>query len=71
MENYLAQTGSWVTIIQGVIFVICVLTFRQGIVGVILPYVTGRPANSASETTTPVAGPAASAANIPESVAGE
>jgi len=27
------QFGSWVTIIQGVIFVICVLTFRRGIVG--------------------------------------
>jgi branched-chain amino acid transport system permease protein len=33
MENYLAQYGSWVTIIQGVIFVLCVLTFRRGIVG--------------------------------------
>src|SRR5258708_965957 len=33
MENYLAQFGSWVTIIQGVIFVLCVLTFRRGIVG--------------------------------------
>jgi branched-chain amino acid transport system permease protein len=33
MENYLAQFGSWVTIIQGVIFVICVLTFRRGVVG--------------------------------------
>jgi len=33
MENYLAQYGSWVTIIQGVIFVICVLTFRRGVVG--------------------------------------
>ncbi len=43
METYLAQTGSWVTIIEGIIFVICVLTFRQGIVGVIAPYVTGRP----------------------------
>jgi branched-chain amino acid transport system permease protein len=42
METYLAQTGSWVTIIEGVIFVICVLTFRRGIVGVIAPYVTGR-----------------------------
>jgi branched-chain amino acid transport system permease protein len=43
MENYLAQTGSWVTIIEGVIFVICVLAFRQGIVGVIAPYLLGRP----------------------------
>ena len=33
MENYLAQFGSWVTVIQGVIFVICVLTFRRGVVG--------------------------------------
>jgi branched-chain amino acid transport system permease protein len=46
MENYLAQTGSWVTIIEGIIFVICVLTFRSGIVGVISPYVMGRRARS-------------------------
>jgi branched-chain amino acid transport system permease protein len=33
MENYLAQLGAWVTIVQGVVFVVCVLTFRRGIVG--------------------------------------
>ena len=33
MENYLAQLGAWVTVAQGVIFVICVLAFRRGIVG--------------------------------------
>jgi branched-chain amino acid transport system permease protein len=33
MENYLAQYGQWFTVIQGVIFVVCVLTFRRGIVG--------------------------------------
>ena len=33
MENYLAQLGAWVTIAQGVIFVICVLTFRRGVMG--------------------------------------
>jgi branched-chain amino acid transport system permease protein len=33
MENYLSQFGAWVTIAQGVIFVVCVLTFRRGIVG--------------------------------------
>ncbi len=33
MENYLAQLGSWVTVIQGVIFVVCVLLFRRGVVG--------------------------------------
>ena len=32
LENYLAQLGAWVTIVQGVIFVICVLTFRRGVV---------------------------------------
>ena len=25
--------GSWVTVIQGVIFVVCVLIFRRGVVG--------------------------------------
>ena len=33
MQNYLAQLGAWVTITQGVIFVICVLAFRRGVVG--------------------------------------
>jgi branched-chain amino acid transport system permease protein len=33
MENYLAQLGAWVSVVQGVIFVLCVLTFRRGIVG--------------------------------------
>jgi len=33
MENYLAQLGFWVTIVQGAIFVVCVLLFRRGIVG--------------------------------------
>jgi branched-chain amino acid transport system permease protein len=35
MQNYLAQFGAWVTVIQGIIFVICVLAFRAGIVGVL------------------------------------
>ncbi|WP_244447179.1 branched-chain amino acid ABC transporter permease [Hoeflea sp. BAL378] len=35
MQNYLATFGAWVTIIQGVIFVLGVLLFREGIVGVI------------------------------------
>jgi branched-chain amino acid transport system permease protein len=33
MENYLAPFGQWVLVIQGVIFVICVLVFRRGIIG--------------------------------------
>ena len=33
MESYLAGIGSWVTVVQGVVFVVCVLAFRRGIVG--------------------------------------
>ncbi|HYP57652.1 MAG TPA: branched-chain amino acid ABC transporter permease [Beijerinckia sp.] len=33
MQNYLAGFGQWVTVIQGIIFVVCVLAFRRGIVG--------------------------------------
>jgi len=33
LENYLSQLGSWVTVVQGVIFVLCVLTFRRGVIG--------------------------------------
>jgi len=56
METYLAQAGSWVTVIEGVIFVICVLTFRQGIVGVIAPYLVGRRATieQASDEVSPL-----------------
>ncbi len=33
LENYLAPLGQWVLVIQGCIFVFCVLVFRRGIVG--------------------------------------
>ncbi len=33
MQNYLAQLGAWVTVVQGVIFVVCVLAFRRGVIG--------------------------------------
>jgi branched-chain amino acid transport system permease protein len=33
LENYLASLGSWVTVITGAVFVVCVLSFRRGIVG--------------------------------------
>ncbi|WP_297112162.1 branched-chain amino acid ABC transporter permease [uncultured Devosia sp.] len=35
MQNYFASFGAWVTILQGTIFVISVLLFREGIIGVI------------------------------------
>ena len=33
MQTYLAEFGQWVTVIQGAIFIACVLLFRRGIVG--------------------------------------
>lgn len=33
MQNYLSGFGSWVTVIMGITFVVCVLAFRRGIVG--------------------------------------
>jgi branched-chain amino acid transport system permease protein len=35
MQNYFASFGAWVTVLQGAIFVIAVLLFREGIVGVL------------------------------------
>jgi len=33
MQQYLAGFGQWVLVIQGAIFVVCVLAFRRGIIG--------------------------------------
>ena len=33
MQSYLAELGAWVTVVQGVIFVLCVLAFRRGVIG--------------------------------------
>jgi branched-chain amino acid transport system permease protein len=33
MQNYLAEFGAWVLVMQGVIFIACVLAFRRGILG--------------------------------------
>ncbi len=38
MQQYLAGFGQWVTVIQGLVFVVCVLTFRRGIVGELAHY---------------------------------
>ena len=39
MQNYLATFGAWVTIIQGCIFVVTVMLFREGIIGVIAKWI--------------------------------
>jgi branched-chain amino acid transport system permease protein len=38
MQQYLAGFGQWVLVIQGAIFVVCVLAFRRGVVGEIAHY---------------------------------
>jgi branched-chain amino acid transport system permease protein len=38
MQQYLSSYGQWVTVIQGTVFVVCVLTFRRGIIGEIGHY---------------------------------
>jgi branched-chain amino acid transport system permease protein len=45
MQLYLAELGAWVTIIQGAIFVFCVLAFRRGIVGEIEAWLRRRRAS--------------------------
>ena len=42
IQNYFASFGAWVTVIQGVIFVLGVMLFREGIVGIIAKW-TKRP----------------------------
>lgn len=42
IQNYFAGIGAWVTMLQGAIFVVCVLAFRDGIVGVIAPFMKKR-----------------------------
>jgi branched-chain amino acid transport system permease protein len=59
MQHYLAQLGSWVTVVQGIIFVFCVLVFRRGIVGVIASYIVSRRAAATAATPTEVTAAAA------------
>jgi branched-chain amino acid transport system permease protein len=50
LQNFLAdRVGSWVTVIIGVIFVVCVLAFRKGIVGELLAWQQRRAARAAGE----------------------
>jgi branched-chain amino acid transport system permease protein len=49
MQHYLAQLGSWVTVVQGIIFVFCVLVFRRGMVGVIATFAVPRLKTQAGE----------------------
>jgi len=41
VESYLAQLGAWVTIIQGLIFIVVVTLFRRGVVGELMALMDG------------------------------
>jgi branched-chain amino acid transport system permease protein len=50
LQNFLAdRVGSWVTVIIGVIFVVCVLAFRKGIVGELLAWLQRRAATGSGK----------------------
>ena len=42
MQQYLAQFGQWVAMIQGLVFVVCVLSFRRGIAGEVAAFFRGK-----------------------------
>ena len=50
MQNYLATLGEWVLVIQGLIFVLCVLLFRRGVVGEVLAWWRRRHAPAEADT---------------------
>jgi branched-chain amino acid transport system permease protein len=59
------RVGSWVTVIIGAIFVLCVLTFRKGIVGEILAWRMRRTTHSLKHSAQePVAASASPAVNV-------
>ena len=43
IQNYFAEFGAWVTMIQGAIFVVVVMAFRRGIVGEVVALLQARP----------------------------
>ncbi|WGF87752.1 branched-chain amino acid ABC transporter permease [Marinivivus vitaminiproducens] len=69
LQNYFAYLGAWVTIILGVIFVVCVLTFRRGIIGELDALLRrrrrrqdeGEPVAAAGDEAPPTSAPAAGA----------
>ncbi|MCW5719580.1 MAG: branched-chain amino acid ABC transporter permease [Devosia sp.] len=40
MQNELASFGAWVTIVQGLVFMVCILAFRKGILGTLGQFLT-------------------------------
>ncbi|MBR0706684.1 ABC transporter permease [Bradyrhizobium liaoningense] len=54
MQNYLAGLGQWVAVIHGLIFAVCVLAFRRGIVGEVAAWWRRRKPHGAGPAPSPV-----------------
>ena len=54
LEHYLSGLGSWVTLVMGLIFMACVLMFREGIVGSIKSFWNWRQARTAHPVKLPI-----------------
>jgi hypothetical protein len=61
IQNYFAELGAWVTMIQGAIFVVVVMVFRRGIVGELIPLLNARLDKMRRRAAARVALPAAGA----------
>jgi branched-chain amino acid transport system permease protein len=67
IQNYFAELGAWVTMIQGAIFVVVVMAFRRGIVGELVALLqarmhkpdTPKPHSGSVAAATPSPGPGA------------
>ena len=48
MQKEFASLGSWVVVVQGAAFVLCVLFLRKGVVGTLEEYLSNRQARRAA-----------------------
>ncbi|WP_378952652.1 branched-chain amino acid ABC transporter permease [Mesorhizobium sp. ANAO-SY3R2] len=50
LQRELATFGAWVVVIQGIIFVLCVLFLRKGVIGTLEEFLTNRAERNAQQT---------------------
>jgi branched-chain amino acid transport system permease protein len=54
LQNFFAdKVGGWITVIMGVIFVVCVMSFRKGVVGEFVDWISRRKASRQGATAYP------------------
>lgn len=50
LQRELATLGAWVVVVQGIIFVLCVLFLRKGIIGTLEEFLANRAERKAQQT---------------------